>query len=211
LIATGESRWRAARIAGLQTLPCIVVQEKPGESDLLADRIVENHVRSDLQPVEFAQAIARLKLLNGCTSSQLARELGLSPAAITRAESLLDLPEDVQQLVNSGELPQSSAYEISRLKTEAEQRAQAMEAIEQGLSRDATAKEVRQKLGRKKAGGKASRLTCQLDGIAYTVSCRQKITWERLLETLDTIREEAIKLKESGKDISILPKALAAR
>ena len=74
---------------------------------MLADQIVENHCRHDLRPLDLARAMAKLKKLKGCTSQDLAAELGISGASVTRAEALLTLPEDVQAMVDDGRLAES--------------------------------------------------------------------------------------------------------
>ncbi len=112
-IVAGESRWRAAKQAGLATVPCVAVEGELSETDILADQIVENHCRQDLRPLDLARAMAKLKKLKACTSQALAVELGLSGASITRAEALLTLPGDVQAMVDDGRLTESAAYEIS--------------------------------------------------------------------------------------------------
>src|SRR5262249_25771877 len=57
-IVVGESRWRAARMAGLTEIPCIVMEgDTPDEASLLADRLIENVCRSDLTPLELARGI----------------------------------------------------------------------------------------------------------------------------------------------------------
>lgn len=117
VILTGESRWRAAQLAGLKTVPCIVVQGELSEADKLADRLTENGVRNDIPPLEEAVALARLKALKGCNSKTLVEEYGFSGAFLTRAESLLRLPPEIQAMVGTGpdQVPPSAAYEISRL------------------------------------------------------------------------------------------------
>ena len=77
LILTGESRYRAAKLAGLETVPCIPVAGELSEADRLADRLTENNVRHDLEPMEEARALARLKALKGCTSKALGRGVRL--------------------------------------------------------------------------------------------------------------------------------------
>ncbi len=66
LILTGESRYRAAKLAGLETVPCIPVAGELSEADRLADRLTENNVRHDLEPMEEARGLAQLKALKGC-------------------------------------------------------------------------------------------------------------------------------------------------
>jgi ParB family chromosome partitioning protein len=209
LIATGESRFRAAKLAGLKHLPCIVIDGKPDEADLLADRIIENHCRRDLRPLELARALAKLKALKKCTSQALAAELGISGAAITRAESLLSLPEAIQDLVDSGQVPESAAYEISRLPDEPAQHELAQSVAAGRMKRDAVAEAVRNRIGRKQTVPKASRLACKLDGgISITVSAGQPLTWDELLSALDHIRKQARKLCDGGKEVTALAKSL---
>lgn len=212
LIVTGESRWRAARVAGLVTVPCLVLHGQPEEADLLADRIVENACRHDLRPLELARALAKLKALKGgCTSQALAQELGLSGAAITRAEALLTLPDDIQAMVDDGRVPESAAYEISRLQDAASQRELAEAVAARRMNRDAVAEAVRSKIGRRAVQPKASRVACRLEGgISLTLSSVQALTWEELLSALDQVRKEARKLCDSGKEVTALARVLRA-
>ena len=210
LIVTGESRWRAARVAGLTHLPCIPVEGEPDEADLLADRIAENSLRNDLRPLEFARALAKLKALKGCNSQTLSKELGISGAAITRAESLLTLPDDVQTLVDSGSVAESTAYELSRMPDEAGMRELAHSVAAGRLNRQGVAEAVQRTVGKKKVAPKASRLSCRLDGgLSVTVSASAgPLTWDALLESLDRLRKEAKKLYDNGKEISALAQVL---
>ena len=83
-IVTGESRWRAAKQAGLASVPCVPVEGELSEADMLADQIVENHCRNDLRPLDLARAMLRLKKLKSCTSQDLAAELGIGGASVSR-------------------------------------------------------------------------------------------------------------------------------
>ena len=211
LIVTGESRWRAARLAGLTHLPCIAVEGQPEEADLLADRIVENSLRNDLRPLEFARALAKLKAVKGCNSQTLAKELGLSGASITRAESLLTLPEDIQALVDAGRIPESSAYEISRLPTEGGMRELAESVAAGRMNRKSVAEAVQDAIGKRRVAPPASRLSCRLgDGLSVTMTAGGPLTWDTLLDGLDRLRKEARKLCESGKEVSALAQVLRA-
>ena len=211
LIVTGESRWRAARIAGLSHVPCIAVDGEPSEADLLADRIVENSCRVDLQPLDFARAIVKLKALKGVNSQTLAKEMGLSGSGITRAEALLSLPPDVQGMVDDGRVAESAAYEISRLPEEQAQRELALAVAAGKLNRDRVQEAVRGIIGKRNVTPKASRLSCRLDGnISFTLSGCQPLTWDEVLAVLDRVRKEARKLYETGKDVTELARALRA-
>lgn len=199
------------RLAKLATLPCIVVEGQPDEADLLADRIIENSCRQDLRPLEFARAVAKLKTLKGCNSQTLAKTLGLSGSAMSKAEALLTLPEAVQQMVDARKVSESAAYEISRLPDERSQCDLAQAVAAGGMSRDQVADAVRGRVGKRNVTGKAGRIACKLDGgVSVTLSAGQPWTWDELLAALDRLRREAKKLCDGGKDVSALAKSLRA-
>jgi ParB family chromosome partitioning protein len=209
LIVTGESRYRAAKQAGLTQVPCLVVDGQPNETDLLADRIVENSCRSDLRPLDLARALARLKALKGCNSQTLAKELGISGASITRAEALLSLPEDIQALVDSGALPESTAYSLSRMPDEADQRTLAESVVAGRLNRQGVVDAVQTRLGKRNVRPKAGRLAIRLaSGISVAVSGGQPWTWNSLMPVLERLYREAKKLSDNGKDITDLARSL---
>jgi ParB family chromosome partitioning protein len=213
LILTGESRWRAAKLAGLTHVPCIVIEGELSKADKLADRLTENGVRHDLEPMEEAAAIVELKALRGCDSQTLGAELGLSSASITRAKALLSLPEDIQAMVGNGpgEVPPSTAYEISRLPDAAGQRELAHAVVDKRISRERAAEAVRNRVGRKNVKPKGAKLPLRLDGgISVTVSAGQPLTWDELLSALDHIKKTAKKLADDGKEVSALARLLRA-
>lgn len=211
VIISGECRWRASKLAGLATVPCLPVEGELSETDLLADQIIENTVRNSLKPLELARALAKLKALKGCTSQMLAKELGISGGAISKAEALLSLPEEIQAMVDDGRVPESTAYEISRLPNEEGKHELARSVAAKKLGRDGVAEAVRQVIGKKVVRPKAGRLSCKLDGgISVTVSSGQPLTWDDLLAALDQIRKQAKKMYDDGKDVSALARLLRA-
>ena len=213
LILTGESRWRAARLAELQTVPCLVVDGELSEAEMLADRLTENSVRHELPPMEEAAAMAKLKALKGCTSKTLVDEYGFTGASITRMESLLRLSPEIQAMVGTGpgQVPPSAAYEISRLDNPQSQLELAHAVAGKRISRDGVAEEVRNRVGRKNVRPKSSRLACRLEGgVSVTVSAGQPLTWDDLLSALDHLRKQAKKLCDDGKDITALARLLRA-
>jgi ParB family chromosome partitioning protein len=86
-IVSGESRWRAAKQAGLTEVPCLPVTPDLSEADLLAEQLIENVVRNDLSPLDLSRALAKFKALNNFTGQQMAAELGMSPSAVSKAPS----------------------------------------------------------------------------------------------------------------------------
>ncbi len=201
-IITGESRWRAARIAGLTTVPCITVEGKPADVDILADQIVENAVRKGLRPIEEARAFAKLKALRGSSSKALAEELGISNASITRVESLLSLPEDIQVMVDDGRVPESAAYELSRLPDEQGQRELALAVAARRMNRDQVAEAVRSKVGKKNVRPKASRISWKPEsGPSITVSADEAMTLDELIDSLAQMQRQAKRALDKGMDV----------
>jgi len=93
-LIAGERRWRAARLAGLTTLPALVRQTEPVESLELA--LVENLQRRDLSPVEAAQAYQRLISEFRLTQEEVARRVGKDRSSVANTIRLLNLPMEVQ-------------------------------------------------------------------------------------------------------------------
>ena len=210
-IVMGESRWRAARIAGLAHVPCIPVEGNPDEADLLADRVTENHVRHDLRPLELARAIVKLEALKGCNSSTLAGELGLSAAAISRAKALLTLPAALQEMVDDGRVPESVGYEISRLRDEAAQHELAVAVASKQINRDRVADLVRGHLGKKNARPRASRLSWKREnGPSITVSAQEALSMGELVESLSLLQRQAKRALEKGMDVVGFARTLKA-
>lgn len=117
-----EIGWRAAQAAGLESIDCFFHEGELSESELREQQLVENLLREDLRPMEQARAFASLMELNGWNGKQLAQSLHIAESNVSRSLALLDLPEDVQRQVDSGELAARSAYELSRLPSEEQQR-----------------------------------------------------------------------------------------
>jgi ParB family chromosome partitioning protein len=206
-IITGESRWRAAKIAGLTHVPCVLVEGAVSETDILSDQIIENSVRHSLAPLDFARALVKLRALKKCTAQQLAGELGLAGASITRAEALLSLSAPIQAMVDDGRLSESAAYEISRHPDPAAQLELARLVAAKALSRDQVAEVVRERVGRKAVRSKGARVACRMDsGVCLTLSAAEPLTWDTLITALDAGRKLARKLCDAGKDVTTFGK-----
>ena len=115
-IVAGERRYRAARLAGLETVPCIV-RSMTNEQQMEA-ALIENLQRQDLNPIEEAAAIRSLMQECGYTQEQAARKLGKSRPAIANALRLLNLPKAVTDLVVTGDLSAGHARVLAGLDSE---------------------------------------------------------------------------------------------
>lgn len=101
-LIAGERRWRAAQVAGLEEIPAIVRPEDDAGSLELA--LIENMAREDLNPVEQARACAALVEDLGLTREDVGRRVGRSRVAVSNLLRLLDLPDDVHDLLETGAL-----------------------------------------------------------------------------------------------------------
>src|SRR6476659_2918507 len=101
-LVAGERRWRAAQLAGLETLPALVQQRDDAQSLEIA--LIENMAREDLNPVEAARAVAALVEELGLTREEVGRRVGRSRVAISNLLRILDLPDEALALVESGAL-----------------------------------------------------------------------------------------------------------
>jgi len=101
-LVAGERRWRAAKLAGLETMPALV-QHRDDDASLEA-ALVENMAREDLNPVEAARAVAALVEELGLTREEVGRRVGRSRVAISNLLRLLDLPDEALTLVEDGAL-----------------------------------------------------------------------------------------------------------
>ncbi len=109
-IVAGERRWRAAKRAGLETIPAVV--KDMDELELLEIGIIENVQRTDLNPMEEAEAYGALMKRFGRTQEGLAESVGKSRAHIANTLRLLKLPETVRELVREQKLSAGHARAI---------------------------------------------------------------------------------------------------
>jgi ParB family chromosome partitioning protein len=155
VLVCGERRWRAANLAGLTTLSCVIHDGPVEAGELLALQLIENCVREDLRPVEQARAFRTLMDSNGWSGNQLAKALGIPQPSVVRALALLELPAPVQEKVEQGALAPATAYEISKVADSAHQQALAELVVEGGMTRSETIEAVRRAAPRAAKGGAA--------------------------------------------------------
>jgi ParB family chromosome partitioning protein len=131
-LVAGERRWRAARAAGLATVPAVVRETDDRESLLLA--LVENVAREDLSPIEEARAYAVLLDEFGLALGEIAERVGRSKPAVSNRIRLLELPDDILALVERGTLTEGHARAVLAVPENDERRRLAKRIVQQGLS-----------------------------------------------------------------------------
>ncbi|HET7719368.1 MAG TPA: ParB/RepB/Spo0J family partition protein, partial [Acidimicrobiales bacterium] len=131
-LVAGERRWRAAKRAGLQTIPVIV--RTVDDASSLEQALVENLHREDLNPLEEAAAYQQLIEDFGLTHEEVATRVGKSRVAITNTLRLFQLPPSIQKLVATNELSAGHARALLGTPDRAYQEALAKRAVAEGLS-----------------------------------------------------------------------------
>lgn len=131
-LVAGERRLRAARIAGLREVPCLVAQVGEEDSALLA--LMENLQRRDLDCWEEAQAIARLISRYGLSQEEAARRLGRAQPTVANKLRLLRLPEDVRALLRENGLTERHARALLRLQDPEVQRRAAGDMVRREMN-----------------------------------------------------------------------------
>lgn len=131
-LVAGERRLRAARIAGLREVPCLVAQVGEEDSALLA--LMENLQRRDLDCWEEAQAIARLISRYELSQEEAARRLGRAQPTVANKLRLLRLPEDVRALLRENGLTERHARALLRLQDPEVQRRAAGDMVRRGMN-----------------------------------------------------------------------------
>ena len=131
-LVAGERRWRAAGIAGLESVPAIV--EERDDAASLEAAIVENMARADLNPVEEARAVAALVDELGLTKKTVGKSVGRSRSAISNLLRILELPDEALAMLEEGRLSEGHGKALLLADGNGDRRRLAREAAEQGWS-----------------------------------------------------------------------------
>lgn len=131
-IVTGERRYRAARIAGMRTVPVVVRQYDSRQ--VLEVSLIENIQREDLNPIEEAAAIQFLMEQHDLTQEEVAERLSKSRPVIANSLRLLSLPEKVREMLRDGEISAGHGRVLAGMGSEAQQLRLARETADKHLS-----------------------------------------------------------------------------
>ena len=202
VVVDGEMRVRAAALAGLATVPVVVLPGTPDEAEVLLRQLVANVHRSELKPVERAEGVRQLIAATGWTAAEAADHLGLSAASVSRSLALLGLPEAIRRQVDQGTLAASAAYELAQVADPAAQAELAAQLAAGVITRDGArgrrrapatpATPAARPPGRVTAvldGGRSLTLTGPCDGIEGLIAAL-----ERLLAKARKARPQALSL-----------------
>src|SRR3954447_14360939 len=131
-LIAGERRWRAAQLAGLETVPALVRDRDDAQA--LEVALIENMARQDLNPVEEARACAALVEELGLTREEVGRRVGRSRVAVSNLLRLLDLPDEALDLLENGGLTEGHGRALLLAGDHGERRRLARDAVAAGWS-----------------------------------------------------------------------------
>lgn len=210
VVVDGERRLRAGLIAKLTTLAVIVEVEKLDDADVLIRQLVANIQREDLTPLEKARGIHSLMKQLKCNCSEVAKRVAMSAATVTRLLALLTLPDELQRRVETGDIPASAAYELSRIDNPAERDTHADALADGRLTRDglvAASKSAR-RLGGEKPIAAAARVTAMLgQGRSVTV-VSQNLNLDSFIAVLEDLLSRARRIRPQGLTLQTFAKML---
>ena len=202
-LIAGERRLRAARLAGLREVPCLIARVGEEDSALLA--LMENLQRRDLDCWEEAQAIARLISRYGLSQEEAARRVSKSRPAVANAMRLLALPQEVQWLIEQGNLSAGHGRALLALPTPEAQAAGADLLVKEGWTVARTEKYVEEVL-RNQTKGKKTRPPLLIRDVRFFLNS--------LDHSLAVMRSAGVaaqcQRKEEGEDLLLtirIPKA----
>jgi len=156
-LISGERRWRAAKEAGLETIQSVIRNCGDEESVILA--LVENLQRADLNPMEMARAYHRMMNEFGLTQDIIAQRVGCERSSIANVVRLINLPSEIQQLIETNQLSIGHAKVILGLPNQNEQLRVAQLVVSKVLSVRETEKLIESSPVAKKRGTKELRRT----------------------------------------------------
>ena len=131
-LVAGERRWRAARKAALDKVPCLIREFTDEENALIA--IIENMQREDLDPIEEAEGLNEMIKGYGLTQEEVSKSVGKSRPYITNSLRLLKLPEDIREMISEGKISAGHARALLSVKSEALMRQLAERTAKEDLS-----------------------------------------------------------------------------
>lgn len=208
----GHRRLAAALIAGCPHVPIVVCDRAPSPSGRTTLQLLANAHRADLKVTEQARAIDQLMRQTGWPAAEVSARLGSpSPASISKLLTLLVLPRGVQDAIDAGRLPMSSAYAIATVADPAERDRLVGEVLGGRLTRDRLVKEVTginrggKQAGPKRPRARRERVVIPLgEGRSVAISA-PALTVE---EVANWLAKLAAKLRKAGEQGSTLAEAV---
>lgn len=189
-IIAGERRWRAAGMAGVERVPVVI--RDSDEADRLEVALIENMVRENLNPVEEAKACAALVEDLGLSKEELGKRVGRSRPQISNLIRLLDLPDEVLDMLEQGDLSEGHGRAILQVPDHADRRKLAKQALNEGWSVRQTESGARSLAESPKPSGRSNALSAEeIEAIGDAT------------EKLETGLDLPVKIKPKGRGLVV--------
>ena len=147
-IVAGERRCKAAKIAGLNTIPAIIKEFT--DEEMMEIALLENIQREDLNPIDTAISISNILAVKNITQEEFSKKMGKSRSYVTNLLGLLNLPKSVQELVKNGKLSMSAARSLSKITDEE----RVIELANKIIKEDLNVRDIEKLLSNKKENSK---------------------------------------------------------
>ncbi len=191
-IVAGERRWRAAQMVGIHEVPVII--RGLSEKDVLQQALIENIQRQDLNPIETAEALARLQNEHQMTQEELSSSVGMSRPALANLLRLLRLPQKIQGALQAGSLSQGHARALLSLENEEQMQILADEIVNKQLSVRQTEKLIKRLLSQPKERRKVDELA----------SIQTQLEFQAIEERLHRVLGTKVNLKNNKRSGQII-------
>lgn len=206
-VMEGETRRRAALMAGLQSVPVMLYEQQPDDETLAIGKLQCNAMRLDMSELEFAQVYAELLGKWKCSQAELARRLNHNPATVAKRLGVLkNFPSDLHHLIGEGEgrIPFSVAYTLSRLSDPAKIRELAEKTVKGLYTRADAEEDVAEAMGRGERKPKELKVKTG-SGLTATFP---PLAFETLLADLKLLTDAVQKAQKHNLPLSSLPQML---
>jgi len=209
VVVDGELRCRAAKLLGWDEIAAIIEGRELCAAEVTQRQLISNCQRKGLTPLEIAHVMEELMRASGWNASELAAGLGFSNATVSRLLALLSLPETIQEKVQSGAVPASTAYEISKVADPVKQVAMARAAANGDLTRDdASARAKRERDCVTRTHPIVSRVKAMLDGDRSVTVCAPDLVMDSFIAVLEQLLGKARKSKAKNLELDVFVRSL---
>ncbi len=210
-LLTGERRVRAARKAGWATISAIVEEVDLGDGDVLVRQLIENVQRENLNPIETAKGIHALMNALGINAAQAASKVGLAAGTVSKLLSLLSLPEELQKRIDAGEIPATTAYELTKLTDPEAQKRLANQVAKGELTRDRVSVAVKGKKQNRHRVLKPRpvRVTAKIENRQSVSVVADALELESFVSILERLLAHAQQARADGLNLQDMLKRLA--
>ncbi|HEX4054714.1 MAG TPA: ParB/RepB/Spo0J family partition protein [Tepidisphaeraceae bacterium] len=207
----GQRRWMAAELAGLELIPAVVRDKPRTEAEGIETRLIENLQREALRPLEQSAGLDQLMKASGLTASDVAKRVGMKPAAVTKSLSLLQLSEPIRQQIDAGLISAGAGYELARVEDPRLRSELAAQIAGGTLTRDALAgrvKTIRRPVNQVQES-KKSRVTAKLRGGRLVTVSGPELTLETFIAAMEELLTRARTSRAKGHSLATLVTILA--